>query len=83
MKGYFLADLQKNQRIGSYLDDERKRYNKLKINIVLISTILGVCVSVRLSEKKDVPAASESSKQHYYDAPAHRSLSKFNHSQIV
>ena len=83
MKDIILPNHQNYHRNLSYSDPERMRYNRIKINIVLISTILGVCVTMRMSDKKTQRELNENTKQRYFDAPKLNQFSKFNYSQVA
>lgn len=66
-----------------YYASERKKYKKLKTNVFLAMTIVGLAVSIRLTYNASKSDINESTKQLYFDSPPHQLGSKFKLSQIA
>jgi hypothetical protein len=66
-----------------YYLSERRRYKKIKTNIFLVVSILGISISVRLKNDSPNSNINESTNQQYFDIPPHQVSSRFNLSQIA
>jgi hypothetical protein len=66
-----------------YYASERRKYKKLRANIFLSISILGICITIRLTNSPSPSNINESTKQQYFDIPPHQVASRFKLSQIA
>ena len=65
-----------------YYANERQKQRKIKTNLLLAVSILGLCVVIRL-ESNSVPKVNESTNQQYLDIPSKQMVTSFSHSQLA
>jgi hypothetical protein len=74
--------MQKDRPLQYYVN-EKRQYQKLKNNILLVLAILGICFIMRLNNQDRISNVDESTKQLYFDVPLHDSPLKLVFSHLV
>jgi hypothetical protein len=67
-----------------YYASEQRRYRKLKTNVFLTVTIVGIAISLRLTNNPSISNINDSTRQQqYFDIPPHQAGSRFKLAQIA